>query len=484
MNFASALKDSTVAALISLALFVPMVGLILDGRALKVQIARAVFVVVIVFLGRFAVSVLVQKHLKDRAVGILSAVPRAWRRANAQVEGRLLYFVIGVIALMAAFPFLPFATNYHIQILSLTLIYIMLATGLNIVVGLAGLLDLGFVAFFATGAYGYALLAQYADLSFWAAIPLTAIIAASMGCLLGFPVLRMHGDYLAIVTLGFGEIIRILLVNMTDITGGPNGISAPRPTLFGLVFSKSTDSGETAFHDFFGLAYSASHRYIFIYLLILLFTVAAIWVFKRLREMPIGRAWEALREDEIACKALGINHTTTKLSAFTLGATFGGIGGVFFAAMEGFINPSSFQFVESAIILSIVVLGGMGSILGVIIAGIGMLSSAADAWRLSGDRYTWIWRDYSHFAGEYDGHHRRPQRHLRAAAHSLRAGFFQKHRQWRNRISRFLRIGLQRQPSLHLHLSAYPAVHCCGHMGVQAFEGDAYWKSLGGPARG
>jgi branched-chain amino acid transport system permease protein len=216
------------------------------------------------------------------------------------------------------------------------------------------------------------MLAQYFGLSFWLAIPATAGIAAGMGCLLGFPVLRMHGDYLAIVTLGFGEIIRILLVNMIDITGGPNGISAPRPSLFGLGFTRRLEEGQTGFHDFFGLPYSASYRYIFIYLLVLVFAVAAIWVFKRLREMPIGRAWEALREDEIACKALGINHTTTKLSAFTLGATFGGIGGAFFAAMEGFINPSSFTFVESAIILSIVVLGGMGSIVGVVLAAIGI----------------------------------------------------------------------------------------------------------------
>ena len=372
MKISAAIKDSSVAALIALALFIPMVGMILHGRDLIFQISRAGFVVLAVFVGRMLISLYMQGHLKDWVAGLAQVVPGILGKGTQLVERRLAYFTIGLVFVVAAVPFMPFATNYHIQILSLTLIYIMLATGLNIVVGLAGLLDLGFVAFFATGAYGYGLLAQYAGLSFWLAIPLTAIIAASMGCLLGFPVLRMHGDYLAIVTLGFGEIIRILLVNLTDITGGPNGMSVPRPTLFGLAFTRRLEEGQTGFHDFFGLPYSASYRYIFIYLLILLFTVAAILVFKRLREMPIGRAWEALREDEIACKALGINHTTTKLSAFTLGATFAGIGGVFFAAMEGFINPSSFQFVESAIILSIVVLGGMGSIAGVIIAAIGI----------------------------------------------------------------------------------------------------------------
>lgn len=372
MNISAALKDATIAALIGLVLFVPMIGLVLNARALDIRIARSLYVVLAVFAGRFAISMFLQGHLRERFAETAGAIPRAWGAATSYVEGRLLLFVVGLLAALVLLPFMPFSSNYLIQILSLTLVYIILATGLNIVVGLAGLLDLGFVAFFATGAYGYAMLAQYADMSFWFALPLSAVIAAAMGCMLGFPVLRMHGDYLAIVTLGFGEIIRILLVNMTDITGGPNGISAPRPSLFGLVFARKTEEGVTTFHDFFDIAYSSSHRYIFIYFLILLATIAAIWVFKRLREMPIGRAWEALREDEIACKALGINHSTTKLSAFTLGATFGGLGGGFFAAMEGFINPSSFQFVESAIILSIVVLGGMGSILGVIIAAIGI----------------------------------------------------------------------------------------------------------------
>jgi branched-chain amino acid transport system permease protein len=213
-------------------------------------------------------------------------------------------------------------------------------------------------------------MAQHFGIGFWWAIPLTAALAATAGCVLGFPVLRMHGDYLAMVTLGFGEIIRILLVNMVTLTGGPNGMSAPRPTLFGLEFIRSAREGGIPFHEFFGIEYDAKYRYIFVYLVAMAFAGLAIFVFRRLREMPIGRAWEALREDEIACKALGINHTTTKLSAFTLGAAFGGTGGVLFAAMEGFINPSSFTFIESAIILSIVVLGGMGSVMGVVIAAV------------------------------------------------------------------------------------------------------------------
>lgn len=372
MNVAQSFKDAAIAALIAAVLFVPIVGLVLDGQSLVNKVPRAIILVAVVFAGRLLISMGVQTQLGGPLRHAAAAVGRRFAGFGEAAGGRLMWFIAGLLLVLVAIPFLPSTTNYLIQILSLTLIYVLLGMGLNIVVGLAGLLDLGFVAFYAVGAYGYALLAQHVGLSFWAAIPAAGLLAAGFGCVLGFPVLRMHGDYLAIVTLGFGEIIRILLVNMVDFTGGPNGISAPRPTLFGLSFGRRPGAGEVAFHEFFGLDYDSSYRYIFVYLIILVFTVLAVWVFKRLREMPIGREWEALREDEVACKALGINHTTTKLSAFTLGATFGGIGGVFFAAMEGFLNPSSFTFLESAIILSIVVLGGMGSILGVVLAAVGI----------------------------------------------------------------------------------------------------------------
>jgi len=182
-------------------------------------------------------------------------------------------------------------------------------------------------------------------------------------------VLRMHGDYLAIVTLGFGEIIRLVLNNWTEFTHGPNGVSAiPPPTLFGLEFSRIPKQGGTPFHEFFGISYDSSFRYIFIYLILFIIVSLMIAVVTRLRNMPIGRAWEALREDEIACRSLGINHVTVKLSAFSMGAMVGGLAGVFFAAYQGFINPSSFTFFESALILAIVVLGGLGSTVGVIIA--------------------------------------------------------------------------------------------------------------------
>jgi len=199
-------------------------------------------------------------------------------------------------------------------------------------------------------------------------------MAALFGFLLGFPVLRLRGDYLAIVTLGFGEIIRLLLRNMTDLTGGPNGISGiDKPTLFGLTFDRRAAEGMQTFHEFFGLDYASINKVIFLYLIALLLVLLTLFVINRLLRMPIGRAWEALREDEIACRALGMNPTVIKLSAFTIGATFAGFAGSFFAARQGLVSPESFTFIESAIILAIVVLGGMGSQLGVILAAIVMI---------------------------------------------------------------------------------------------------------------
>ena len=368
----SLIRDAALVSLIAAILFSPIVGLVLDGDEVTDHLGRVLVLVLIVFVGRLAVGTLAHSRVGDRIETALAPAKQNWKKQAQHLlqTQRLPWVLAALCVVLFAVPAMPFANNYILQVLSLTLIYVLLGMGLNIVVGLAGLLDLGYVAFYAAGAYGYALLSQYLGLGFWVCIPLTALLAAATGCILGFPVLRMHGDYLAIVTLGFGEIIRLLLTNLVSITGGPNGIAAPRPTLFGLAFTRRAPEGQTPIHEFLGVAYSPSYRYIFMYLIILLAVIAAIWFFKRLREMPIGRAWEALREDEIACKAMGINHVNTKLSAFTLGATFGGVAGVFFAAMEGFLNPSSFTFIESAIILVIVVLGGMGSILGVVIAAV------------------------------------------------------------------------------------------------------------------
>jgi len=279
------------------------------------------------------------------------------------------WIILGLILVALIWPF--FGSRGAVDIATLILIYVMLGLGLNIVVGLAGLLDLGYVGFYAVGAYTYALLAHYYGLGFWICLPIAGMMSALFGFLLGFPVLRLRGDYLAIVTLGFGEIIRLLLRNLTGLTGGPNGISnIPKPTLFGLTFEKTAAEGMQTFHEFFGIAYSSVNKVIFLYLVALLLALLALFVINRLLRMPIGRAWEALREDEIACRALGLNPTIIKLSAFTLGACFAGFAGSFFAARQGLVTPESFTFIESAIILAIVVLGGMGSQLGVILAAV------------------------------------------------------------------------------------------------------------------
>jgi branched-chain amino acid transport system permease protein len=265
---------------------------------------------------------------------------------------------------------LPLRYWFDLSILVLT--YVMLGWGLNIVVGLAGLLDLGYVAFYAVGAYTFALLATHFGLGFWLCLPIAGLAAATWGVILGFPVLRLRGDYLAIVTLAFGEIIRIILLNWTEVTNGPNGISGiPKPTFFGLPFTAFGDG--TSFSGFFGIKYDPLHGIIFLYYVILALAFLTNLITLRLRRLPIGRAWEAMREDEIACRSLGINTTIIKLTAFATGALFGGLAGSFFATRQGFISPESFTFIESAIILAIVVLGGMGSQLGVAIAAVVMV---------------------------------------------------------------------------------------------------------------
>jgi branched-chain amino acid transport system permease protein len=257
--------------------------------------------------------------------------------------------------------------RYIVDTATTILIYVMLGWGLNVVVGLAGLLDLGYVAFYAVGAYSYALLATQFGFSFWICLPVAGLFAATFGVVLGYPTLRLRGDYLAIVTLGFGEIIRLILLNWTELTNGPNGIgSIPRPTLLGHAFAPPGDMITVA--GALGIEYAPWHRTVFLYLLILALALLTNLFVLRMRKLPIGRAWEAMREDEIACRALGINVTRVKLAAFALGAMLGGFAGVFFAARQGFISPESFTFSESAVILAIVVLGGSGSQFGVVLA--------------------------------------------------------------------------------------------------------------------
>ncbi len=274
------------------------------------------------------------------------------RRIGQILHNRNVYLPLLAVGLLFFLVFPTQFSTYQTTIMTTALMYVVLGLGLNIVVGVAGLLDLGYVAFYAVGAYSYALLNLHFGLGFWTVLPLAGLLASLFGILLGFPVLRLRGDYLAIVTMGFGEIIRLILENWDDFSQGPSGISnIPRPGLFGMELT-------------------LEQSIIYTYYLMMLMVAFTIFVVNRLQNSRIGRAWFALREDEIACQAMGIDKTKTKLTAFALGAFWAGMAGVFFAAQNTYVSPKSFTFLESAIILCIVVLGGMGSIIGVIIGAL------------------------------------------------------------------------------------------------------------------
>ncbi|HSV28372.1 MAG TPA: high-affinity branched-chain amino acid ABC transporter permease LivM, partial [Candidatus Omnitrophota bacterium] len=369
MDVRRVIADSVIGGLVAAALAFPMLGFKLvdsaTGLSLATRMDWVLWAALIVAGGRLAINLL--RMSRKPAAG-----PSLQDRLGERFAGTRPIVGALMLAIAVVLPFV--ATRNVVDKATLVLIYVMLGWGLNIVVGLAGLLDLGFVAFYAVGAYSYALLAHHFGLSFWICLPLAGLFAAGFGIALGFPVLRLRGDYLAIVTLGFGEIIRVILQNWSDVTGGPNGISGiPRPTLFGLPFTASAPEGQQTFAEFFGLDFSAEHRVMFLYFVILALAMLTNLFTLRIRRLPVGRAWEALREDEIACRSLGINTTNTKLTAFALGAMFGGFAGSFFATRQGFISPESFNFMESAMILAIVVLGGAGSLLGVVISAVAMV---------------------------------------------------------------------------------------------------------------
>ncbi len=376
--FMVSLKDAAAGGAIALALFGVLIGMKAEvasglGGQLGIEYrwAAVAIAVAIVFGGRLLLNLFVwkaDKPVTETARGFLPSAKPLAKLGKFAMPVFLILAVVLPFLLMSAYG--SRGSRQYLDLAILVTTYVMLGWGLNIVVGLAGLLDLGYVAFYAVGAYSYALLAQYFGFSFWICLPLAGILAAFWGIILGFPVLRLRGDYLAIVTLAFGEIIRVVLLNWYDFTGGPDGISGiPRPSFFGIEFER----GPGGFADTFGLEYNSIHRIIFLYYLILIMALVTNFVTMRLRKLPVGRAWEALREDEIACRSLGINTTNTKLTAFALGAMFGGFAGSFFATRQGFISPESFTFIESAVILAIVVLGGLGSQIGVVIAAVVMI---------------------------------------------------------------------------------------------------------------
>ena len=369
------LREAVLAAIVAFLMFVLLIGLntendINNNLVLETRWPLLAAIVAVVAVARFLMITVLAPRAAARRV-------RTSAKPVAKTSALKRYFVpIGIVLLFAYPPLilslvgiqgsLKWVDNFGIQIL----IYVMLAWGLNVVVGFAGLLDLGYVAFYAVGAYSYALLAIHFNLSFWVLLPLAGVLAATWGLILGFPVLRLRGDYLAIVTLAFGEIIRLILINWRDLTNGGFGITEiPKVTLFGIPF----DASPHGFAHIFHLPLSSAYYKIFLYYLILLLALLTAVVTVRLRRLPIGRAWESLREDEIACRSLGINTTNTKLTAFAIGAMFGGFAGSFFSARQGYVSPESFTFLESALVIAIVVLGGMGSMIGIAVAAVVML---------------------------------------------------------------------------------------------------------------
>lgn len=411
------LKDAGLTALVAAALGIFIVGFrtvdigSTKGLSFDYQFPDLAVAIVTIFLGRLGLSLAAEGvrwpalalglalgvigaspmklpstflHWFVVIAGILIIVRAIWPWASATVEsmrrtptgarlGRSGGKWLGTMLLVAAaiLPLTPIADQKTMDLGVLILTYVMLGWGLNIVVGLAGLLDLGYVAFYAVGAYSYALLSTQWGLGFWSVLPIAGMMAAAFGIILGFPVLRLRGDYLAIVTLGFGEIIRLVILNWVDLTNGPAGIgSIPGPTLFGAVFAETAPAGKQTFAEMMGIPFTGNQRLIYLYYIILVLALLTNLFTQRIRRLPVGRAWEALREDETACRALGINPTNTKLTAFAIGAMFAGFAGSFFAAKQRFISPESFAFIESAIILAIVVLGGMGSQVGVVLASI------------------------------------------------------------------------------------------------------------------
>jgi branched-chain amino acid transport system permease protein len=304
-----------------------------------------------------------------------------WQRMKHDRRAALVAWLV-IALVLALLPFMSgeLLGRSWVRIIDFALLYIMLALGLNIVVGYAGLLDLGYIAFYAVGAYLYALLASPhfgVHWPVWAILPMGAMVAAGFGVLLGAPTLKLRGDYLAIVTLGFGEIIRIFLTNLNtpvNITNGPQGVSLIDPIAIG-----GFSFGET--HTLLGVTLPSTYTY---YYLFLALTFAIVFISIRLQDSRIGRAWVAIREDEVAAAAMGINTRNVKLLAFAIGASFAGVSGGLFAGFQGFISPESFTLFESIIVLCMIVLGGMGNIAGVVLGAL-LITVFPEALRYLGD---------------------------------------------------------------------------------------------------
>ena len=341
------------------ALLWPLLGIHADGT---ITFKNAV----VVWLYVLAATLVIMILISLRKVGALqgAADPLSRARLAATRTAKAIPTRIWIMAILVLAIVFPLLTGRYEQDVAINvLVYICLGLGLNIVVGLAGMLDLGYIAFYGVGAYTYALLSIHYQASFWLSLPVAAAIACVAGCIIGYPTLRMRGDYLAIVTLGFGEIVRIILNNWMTLTNGPNGIlgiDAP-----GIYVPTFTDG----FH--FEHLYLKKLQYIYYVVLALcIFTIVAV---RRLNFSRVGRAWEAIREDETAAELMGVNTFRLKLLAYGMGALFGGLAGAFFSARMRFVSPESFTFIESATVLAMVVLGGMASIPGIILGALALI---------------------------------------------------------------------------------------------------------------
>ncbi len=353
------LRQLIVFSLFLAVIVLPMIGFHGSGF----DAARS-FKVLGVFVAVLVVNFVVKVARQGREGGSDRAKP--WNERLFERLGRLprLYSFGGLLGLAAIYPLL--ADNYMIDVGITCLIYVALGLGLNIVVGLAGLLDLGYIAFYAVGAYTYTLLNLHFGLSFWAALPFGVILGMVVGCIIGYPTLKMRGDYLAIVTLGFGEIVRLVLNNWDSLTAGPNGLwGMKKPALYYPIIQDGA------------LSWAAYHLKSLpaLYYLILAIAILTIIGVNRLDNSRIGRAWVAIREDETAAELSGVPTTRLKLLAYALGAAFASVAGAFFASKLSYTNPNFFLFMESCIVLCIVVLGGAGSIPGIVIASIVLIAA-------------------------------------------------------------------------------------------------------------
>jgi len=338
----------------------PLLGINADGT---LTFAKAFSVWLYILCASIIVIIFYIIHKKGLTLKLIKPLSSARNKIygyTISMPKPLLFSIIGVIAFL--FPF--FTERYAQDVAINVLIYICLGLGLNIVVGMAGLLDLGYIAFYGVGAYAYALLNTFYGISFWISLPIAAVFAGIAGCIVGYPTLRMRGDYLAIVTLGFGEIIRIIFNNWMQLTNGPNGILGIKPP---SVLVPNFTNG-------FSLEYLYLKKLHYLYYVALILVIFTIIVVARLSASRIGRAWEAIREDETAAEMMGVNTFSLKLLAYAAGAILGGIAGAFFAARMRFVSPESFTFIESAMVLSMVVLGGMGSIPGIILGVIALIA--------------------------------------------------------------------------------------------------------------